>query len=325
MAFPSRVHPAYLLIGLVCFLVAPIPLAAADYTVTPILLDDENPDRVTFGKLSWRGGVAITGGDGRFGGLSALHISASGDRLLAISDRGNWLTAMLRYRDGALSTVADFRIAPLLDHTGQPVTGRQADSESLARTDDNGFIVSFERRHRLWRYTGTPDPTRSTPTPLRTPEGFQDLPSNGGIEALTRLCDGRLLAIAEKSVARRDTVAAWVQSDTGWQELAYRTTAGLRPTGAATLPNCDVVVSERSFGMLAGLDIRISQISASSIKAGAVLEPEPLASLSDLLTIDNFEGIAARRNAAGDTLIYLISDDNFSAVQRTLLMMFALD
>jgi hypothetical protein len=37
------------------------------------------------------------------------------------------------------------------------------------------------------------------------------------------------------------------------------------------------------------------------------------------------EGISARRDAAGGkTLVYLISDDNFSAVQRTLLMMFEL-
>ena len=40
--------------------------------------------------------------------------------------------------------------------------------------------------------------------------------------------------------------------------------------------------------------------------------------------MDNFEGIAARRGAAGESLIYLVSDDNFSDKQRTLLLMFAL-
>jgi hypothetical protein len=34
------------------------------------------------------------------------------------------------------------------------------------------------------------------------------------------------------------------------------------------------------------------------------------------------EGIAVRSGPAGETLIYLLSDDNYSALQRTLLMMF---
>jgi hypothetical protein len=37
------------------------------------------------------------------------------------------------------------------------------------------------------------------------------------------------------------------------------------------------------------------------------------------------EGISARRDlGSGRTLIYMISDDNYSALQRTLLLMFEL-
>jgi hypothetical protein len=42
------------------------------------------------------------------------------------------------------------------------------------------------------------------------------------------------------------------------------------------------------------------------------------------LNIDNMEAIAAHRSAAGETILTLMSDDNFSALQRTLLMQFAL-
>jgi len=42
------------------------------------------------------------------------------------------------------------------------------------------------------------------------------------------------------------------------------------------------------------------------------------------LTIDNFEGIEARRGTRGEIFVYLISDDNFNTDQRTLLMMFEL-
>ena len=42
------------------------------------------------------------------------------------------------------------------------------------------------------------------------------------------------------------------------------------------------------------------------------------------LTVDNTEGVAARRDNAGHTLIYLLSDNNYSVSQRTLLLMFKL-
>jgi hypothetical protein len=40
--------------------------------------------------------------------------------------------------------------------------------------------------------------------------------------------------------------------------------------------------------------------------------------------IDNMEGIAVHRNAANETILTLVSDDNFSVIQRNLLLQFAL-
>jgi len=40
--------------------------------------------------------------------------------------------------------------------------------------------------------------------------------------------------------------------------------------------------------------------------------------------IDNMEGLSVHRSAGGETILTLISDDNFSAVQRTLLLQFTL-
>jgi hypothetical protein len=44
----------------------------------------------------------------------------------------------------------------------------------------------------------------------------------------------------------------------------------------------------------------------------------------DALNIDNMEGIAAHRSASGETMLTLISDDNYSPLQRTLLKQFAI-
>jgi hypothetical protein len=40
--------------------------------------------------------------------------------------------------------------------------------------------------------------------------------------------------------------------------------------------------------------------------------------------IDNMEGAATHRTATGDFVLTLVSDDNFSPVQRTLLLQFPL-
>jgi hypothetical protein len=40
--------------------------------------------------------------------------------------------------------------------------------------------------------------------------------------------------------------------------------------------------------------------------------------------IDNFEGLGLHRAASGETVLTLVSDDNFSPLQRTLLMQFTL-
>ena len=65
--------------------------------------------------------------------------------------------------------------------------------------------------------------------------------------------------------------------------------------------------------------VRLESLATSHESSGEVL-----IEANDSLNIDNMEGIAVHRGASGETVLTLISDDNFSALQRTLLMQFAL-
>ncbi len=85
-----------------------------------------------------------------------------------------------------------------------------------------------------------------------------------------------------------------------------------------------MLVLERLYILRGGNVVRLKRVAAEGIRAGAVLAGETMAEFRPPLTVDNFEGVEARRGAKGETLIYLISDDNFNAEQRTLLMMFEL-
>jgi hypothetical protein len=40
--------------------------------------------------------------------------------------------------------------------------------------------------------------------------------------------------------------------------------------------------------------------------------------------IDNMEGLSVHRSASGETVLTLVSDDNFSIIQRTILLQFTL-
>ena len=131
------------------------------------------------------------------------------------------------------------------------------------------------------------------------------------------------------------TNAAWLfaptamppQFDPGgsWSRFGYRPERDLSPVGATGLPDGDLLVLERGFRLLLGFRVRIARVPAAQLREGAIAQGTEVARLDGRFTIDNFEGIAARTGPRGETLLYVISDDNFNVFQRTLLMVFALE
>ncbi len=306
-----------------------LPLAAQTVTVHQIPLDSQDPHRDRAGALIWRGGLEIVSPDKRFGGLSGLHISADGMQLLAVSDRGHWFSARLRYRAGILSGLDSVKIGPLRQPDGKPVKGIAGDAESMTLTQDGSLLVAFERHHRILRYAGTRQiPVSGTPRPAGIPSAAAAQTRNKGLEALTTLCDGRLFALSEGLQVRPGSLRGWIGSGTQWHDFEYlyrpNGAADFRPSGATTLPNCDVLLVEHIFSLPGGIRARLTRLPARKIAPGARLRGDIIATLGGSLSVDNMEGIAARKGPAGQTLIYLVSDDNFSIFQRTLLMMFEL-
>ncbi|MDB5421700.1 MAG: hypothetical protein JWR59_1647, partial [Brevundimonas sp.] len=61
------------------------------------------------------------------------------------------------------------------------------------------------------------------------------------------------------------------------------------------------------------IDLRITDAAGRTVDEMELRGP---------LTVDNFEGLAAVPKPDGGVRFYLISDDNFSSAQRTLLLAF---
>jgi hypothetical protein len=92
----------------------------------------------------------------------------------------------------------------------------------------------------------------------------------------------------------------------------------------AITPRGDLLVLERRFSWVQGLAMRIRSVPLAAIKPG-VLADGPELIYADLgHQIDNMEGMSVHRAADGALVLTLVSDDNFSALQRTLLLQFTL-
>jgi hypothetical protein len=159
---------------------------------------------------------------------------------------------------------------------------------------------------------------------MAPPPGIEGAPQNGGLEALAPLEGGGLFALTEEMRAGAGAVRGFLWRDGRWSSLSYATRDAPRPSDATALPGGDVLVLERAYSPLKGLLLRLRRIAKGTLQPGAALDPPVVAELQPPVIVENLEGLSARRSEKGETLVYLVSDDNFSAFQKTLLLMFAL-
>jgi hypothetical protein len=90
------------------------------------------------------------------------------------------------------------------------------------------------------------------------------------------------------------------------------------------LPSGDLLLLERKFSLLGGIGIRTRRIALASVAPGAVIDGPSIFNADLGNEIDNMEGIDAHVTPDGETVLTLISDDNFSMIQRNLLLQFTL-
>jgi hypothetical protein len=288
-------------------------------------LDSEGPKAV--GKLAHLGSLRLTSPDSDFGGISGLIVSPDGKTFLAITDASHWLTGKLTYTDGRLTGLTGKEIAPLRDLSGKPLQGKAGDAEGLAGSLDGDVYVSFEGDHRIWKYAYGKDGLDAKPVAVKVPANLAKAPGNGGLEAITLLSDGKLLAITESYENADGDIRGWLIDPAGkaTAPLALKRRAPFDVTDARQLENGDVLTLERRFNRVGGVGFAMRRIKADALKPGAPIEAEVIADAGMNYLIDNMEGLSLRKTGDGRTLVYLISDNNFNKpLQQNLIMLFEL-
>ncbi len=304
---------------------------AIQITAAPVGWDPENPGDTNAGSLTYVAGLELTSDHPDFGGLSGLIVSGDGKALIAITDQGNWVTADVTSKDGRPIELTDALIAPIMDMDGTPLSGkRQTDAEGLTvaiggdpRTSPT--LVAFERNHRLQEYDLTSLGFDAPALAIPDFGAFDDLENNGGLEAIALLPDGSLLAISESTFDEDGHIIGARLTETAAIPVRLKQHLPYALTDMDLLPNGDLITLERHYSPLAGVSMMMRRIPAEALDKNEPLDGEVLVEANHTRSIDNMEGLSVRQDDTGRTLLYVVSDDNFNAIQRTLLLVFALD
>ncbi len=280
--------------------------------------------------LTFLGGIELSSPEPLFGAFSSIRFRDE-QSFIGVFDTGYWIEGRIRRdAEGRLSGVEAVRLAPLLDASGQESQSKfLVDAESLALDGERAF-VGFEQRHRVVTYAPLADLGKALPSfPLAFPFDLDILHSNGGFEALvvapkSSQLEGALVAITEKSFDENGNIYAAIVGGPLPGQFRVRPRDDFEITDATFLPGGDLLLLERRFSIATGVGMRLRRIEGDTIKQDAVVDGEILFEANYRSQIDNMEGLDAIPEPDGSVRLIVVSDDNHSILQRTLMLEFRL-
>jgi hypothetical protein len=290
--------------------------------------DNREPSQIRFGALEFRGGLVLESANPAFGGISGIHVEPDGEHFLAITDHGSWLRGSILYRDGRPAGITDAEMAPILGSDGKPLAARGwFDVESLTERD-GVFYIGIERVEQIVRLDYRRDGFKARGVPIKVPSDFKTFRYNKSLECLAAAPQGSSLAgalitVTEHSLDSEGNLRAFVLEDDRVLRFSVKRTDDFDVSDCAVLPPGELLLLERRLSPVRGFAIRIRRIALAAISAGAVVDGRSMIEADLGYQIDNMEGIAVHRAAGGETIVTLVSDDNFSIIQRNLLLQFA--
>lgn len=249
-----------------------------------------------------------------FGGISGLDVMRSGS-LLAVTDDGKFV--WIGIDPETMAPDGSGSITYLKNQNGNIFPNkRSADAEDMVVRDGLAF-VSFEQEHRIEAYDLESCGAAARAARVVKLDKVVDgrvLENNRGAEALAM--DGDQLVIGFESQASGGSPVGAVRVD-GTLADFHRTRQPLLYLLTGMDISHDLTVQifrayDPARGARAILQVRKGEKQIAK------------ATLKTPLPVDNFEAVAIAELPAGQSRIWLMSDDNFSKSQRTLLLAFDL-
>lgn len=292
-------------------------------------------EKTIFGELEWIGGLELIGSSRHFGSLSGISVSDDGKSILAITDNGFWVKGSVEENSDAVPIgLSGVQVAPILDRRGRVINEKgSADAESVDRAIRNGkpvYLVAFERGHRVEAYDRVPGKFPTRPSRIQIPSAVTKLRANKGLESIAigppgTANSGTIVLIAERARRSAANIPGWIAyPGKKYRSFQVRRLDDFDITDAAFLPDGNLLLLERRFSYSGGIFMRLRRISAADLRSRKVVDGPVLMTADFTHQIDNMEGLAVHLSPAGETILTIVSDDNRSILQRTLLLRFRL-
>jgi hypothetical protein len=287
-------------------------------------------EQTKFGDLEFLGGLRLVSSNDLFGAVSAIRFRPDHRRFVSVLDTGHWWTGSIeRDEDGRLKGISDAAITQMIDRFGLTHEGKGAmDAEGVALRGDQ-VLVSFEGDHRVDVY---PDPGFETAAATGTIPilmEMKELRGNQSLEALmiapaNSQLAGAAVLVTERSLDSEGNMLAAVLDGPRKGRFTVRHSDDFDVSDGVFLPDGDLLLLERRFDLAHGIGVRLVRIAGGDIKPGALVDGRTIFEANADDQIDNMEGIDAFRAEDGTIHLILVSDDNHSILQRSLMLEFRL-
>lgn len=245
----------------------------------------------------------------RHGGFSGLEISDDGQEFTTISDRGSVVTGRLtRSNNTEIKRVSHAAYSPLKGRIDPVLKSPWQDAEGLAIAPNGQAFISFEGRHRLWRYPTLTGHAKD----IDTHEDFKTFQTNSSLEALAITKQGHLLTLPERSGGETTPFQVYRFDGSVWDTpYTIPRRGNYLPVGMDVGPDGKLYLLERWFRGI-GFSSRVRRFN---VEHQSLTNEETLLE-SNLGAHDNLEGISVWHDGK-DIRLTMISDDNFKAFQVT--------
>lgn len=281
--------------------------------------------------LVFRGGLHLASRHADFGGISGLAF-LDAQSFVMVTDEGRFLSGRLDLDGGAPSGLSDVEIDVIRNSSGNPLpTKFSSDSEAIDVVMRDGrptaVRVGFEHLTRIADFDLTDGRPNGPAREVAIPDWLTGLRTNESIESVCIAPDnspvaGSTLVITEGHQVTSGQWASTLLGNRDRGDLGLAVSPGVNPTDCAFLPDGDLLVLERGLAFVT-FTVQIRRIPADQVRAGAIMDGEVILRHAGG-EVDNFEGLGVRILPDGEVRVTIVSDDNFHAFQRTLLLDFAL-
>lgn len=261
--------------------------------------------------------------------LSDLAWDADAKKLYAISDNGYLYTVDLITRNNKLIQAKFIKAVRLKGADKKPLRGAFSDTEGLTirnarnnNPNDAELILSFEGKTRTDRYSTSGNYLGTIPLTKQLQNRHNYRHGNKMLESVTLHPRHGVLVAAELPLktSRNNIQSIYSQHGKIWN-FPRLNAAESSITALEVLNNGDVLVLERAWsGIFSPLVISLRQVQLNKCNRQSYCAVRDLAVFSSAKgwNMDNFEGLT---HLQGNQYL-MVSDDNKSPIQQTLMVMF---